>query len=65
MADHDTANPHADEPVTLYRVIQTVIGEGLKERYKPPQKLSHELFVLLLQLNEQGRRGQRKPRQRA
>ncbi len=33
-----------------------MIGEGLRERYKPPQKLSHELFVLLMQLKEQERR---------
>jgi hypothetical protein len=45
-----------EQPATLHRVIQTMIGEGLKERYPPPQKLSHELFVLLMQINEQSRR---------
>jgi hypothetical protein len=30
MADHDSANSHADEPVTLYRVIQTMIGGALQ-----------------------------------
>jgi hypothetical protein len=45
-----------NEPVTLYRVMQRMIGEGLREHYKPPQKLSHELFVLLMQLKEQERR---------
>jgi hypothetical protein len=45
-----------DDPVTLHRVMQTMIAEGLKVRYQPPQKLSHELFVLLLQLKEQERR---------
>jgi hypothetical protein len=48
-------NP-ADAPVTLHRTMQKMIGEGLKEHYKPPQKLSHELFVLLMQLKEQERR---------
>jgi len=33
-----------------------MIGEGLRERYRVPQKLSHELFVALLQLNEQEHR---------
>jgi hypothetical protein len=48
-------NP-ADAPVTLHRTIQRMIGEGLREHYKPPQKLSHELFVLLMQMKEQERR---------
>jgi hypothetical protein len=46
----------ADAPVTLHRIMQKMIGEGLREHYKPPQKLSHELFVLLMQLKEQERR---------
>jgi hypothetical protein len=45
-----------DEPVTLHRIIQTMIGQELRERYEAPQKLSHELFVLLMQLNEQDRK---------
>jgi hypothetical protein len=45
-----------DEPITLHRIMQEMIGEGLRERYKPPQKLSHELFVLLMQLKEQEHR---------
>lgn len=44
-------------PVTLHRTMQSMIGEGLKERYQPPQKLSHELFVLLMQLQENETRG--------
>jgi hypothetical protein len=44
------------EPVTLHRILQKMIGEGLREHYKPPQKLSHELFVLLMQMKEQERR---------
>ena len=45
-----------DAPVTLYRVMQEMIAEGLKTRYQPPPKLSHELFVLLMQINENDRR---------
>lgn len=33
--------------------MQTAIAEGLKERYKPPRKMSHDLFVLMLQINDQ------------
>jgi hypothetical protein len=48
-----------DEPVTLHRIIQTMIGQELRERYEAPQKLSHELFVLLMQLNERDRKRKR------
>jgi hypothetical protein len=56
MKSSRLAENQADQPVTLYRIMQTMIGERLRERYKPPQKLSHELFVLLMQLKEQERR---------
>jgi hypothetical protein len=46
----------SDDPVTLHQVMQRMIGEGLRERYEPPQKLSHELFVLMMQMNELERR---------
>jgi hypothetical protein len=52
------AAAHDDnDPVTLHRIMQSMIGDGLKERYAPPQKLSHELFVLMMQLRENERRG--------
>jgi len=47
----------ANDPVTLHRTIRMMIGEGLRQHYQPPQRLSHELFVVLMQLNEEeGRR---------
>ena len=46
----------SDDPVTLHRVMQRLIGDGLKDRYEAPQSLSHELFVLMLQIKEQERR---------
>ncbi len=45
-----------NDPVTLHRTMQMMIGDGLRERYQAPQKLSHELFVVLMQLNEEDRR---------
>ena len=54
--DQGRVGHDADEPITLHRIMQEMIGEGLRERYKPPQKLSHELLVLLMQLKEQERR---------
>jgi hypothetical protein len=50
------AERDANDPVTLHRIMQGMIGEELKARYAPPKKLSHELFVLMLQLKEQERR---------
>ena len=32
--------------------MQAMLGEGLREHYEVPQKMSHELFVLLMQMNE-------------
>ena len=46
----------SDDPVTLHRIMQRMVGDGLKERYEAPQKLSHELFVLMLQIKDQERR---------
>ena len=46
----------SDDPVTLHRVMQRMIGDGLKDHYEAPQSLSHELFVLMLQIKEQERR---------
>ena len=48
--------PDDNDPATLHRIMQSMIGEGLKKRYAPPQKLSHELFVLMMQLKENERR---------
>ena len=45
-----------NDPVTLHRTMQMMIGDGLREHYQAPQKLSHELFVVLMQLNEEERR---------
>jgi hypothetical protein len=50
------AKLEGDDPVTLHRIIQNMVGDGLRERYEPPQKLSPELFVLMLQIKEQERR---------
>ena len=52
MSNRRAAVDRSAEPVTLYRVMQTMIGEGLREHYDVPQKMPHELFVLLMQMNE-------------
>jgi hypothetical protein len=46
----------AAEPATLFRVMQTAIGEGLREHYEAPRKMSHQLFVLMMQMNDRARR---------
>jgi hypothetical protein len=52
MSRFPLADAPTDAPVTLHRVMQQAIAQGLKARYELPVKLSHELFVLLMQLNE-------------
>lgn len=52
MSNRRAAVDQSAEPATLYRVMQAMIGEGLREHYEVPQKMSHELFVLLMQMNE-------------
>jgi hypothetical protein len=49
-------NDEPFEPATLFRAMQTAIGAGLKERYAPPRKMSHQLFVLMMQMNDRARR---------
>ena len=48
-----TAESDRNEPVTFHRIMQSMIGDGLKARYAPPKRLSHELFVLMLQIKDQ------------
>lgn len=58
-AQEPVANTEArpdNDPVTLHRTMQMMLGHGLREHYEAPQKLSHELFVVLMQLNEEERR---------
>jgi hypothetical protein len=55
MSGH-AANEEPFAPATLFRVMQAAIGEGLKERFEPPQKMSHQLFVLMMQMNDRARR---------
>jgi hypothetical protein len=43
------------DPVTLHRVIQLAIGQGLKERYEISREMPHALLVLLMQMNEERR----------
>ena len=52
MSNRRAAIDQSTEPATLYRVMQAMIGDGLREHYEVPQKMSHELFVLLMQMNE-------------
>ena len=52
MSNRRTVLDRSSEPASLYRVMQAMLGEGLREHYEVPQKMSHELFVLLMQMNE-------------
>ncbi len=60
----DAVARNGNDPVTLHRTMRMMIGEGLRAHYPPPQKLSHELFVVLLQLKEAERRRRASERSR-
>ena len=63
VALHLSGQDADDAPASLHRVMQTMIADGLKARYEPPQKLSHGLLVLLMQLHEIDRKkAAQKPR---
>jgi len=55
MTQH-ASDQDIDGPVTLHRTIQMMLGEKLRAHYRPPKKLSHEIFVLMIQMKEQERR---------
>lgn len=55
MSGHAT-DDEALQPATLFRVMQAAIAEGLRERYEPPRRLSHQMFVLTMQMNDRTRR---------
>ena len=44
-----------NDPVTFHRIMQSMIGDRLKARYQAPKRLSHELFVLMLQIKDRER----------
>lgn len=56
MTQRYASGQDTDEPVTLHRTIQMMLGEKLRAHYRPPKRLSHELFVLMMQIKEQERR---------
>jgi hypothetical protein len=41
-----------EAPVTLQRVMQAAIVHGLHEHYKVQRHMPHQLFVLLMQMNQ-------------
>jgi hypothetical protein len=49
-----------DKPATLFDVMQATIGQGLQAHYQAPREMTHQLLVLLMQLNEE-RRTARQP----
>ena len=56
MSERSAARLGSNEPVTLHQTIQMMLGEKLRAYYRPPKKLSHELFVLMMQIKEEERR---------
>ena len=44
-----------DKPATLFDVMRSTIGQELRTHYEAPREMTHQLLVLLMQLNEQRR----------
>jgi hypothetical protein len=49
--------PYAKQP---YAEMQKEIGKILREQYQLPQELPHQLLVLLLKVDQQGTRREKK-----
>ena len=43
-----------------YAEMQKQIGKILREQYQPPQELPHQLLVLLLKVDQQGTRREKR-----
>jgi hypothetical protein len=56
MASHQPAQHEAAAPATLHGVIRTAIARDLKERYAVPEKMPHQMLVLLMQINENNKK---------
>jgi hypothetical protein len=54
MSGRRIADGNFEGPTTLHRVIQAAIVHGLKQHYKPQRHMPHELFVLMMQMNDSG-----------
>jgi len=52
MSIPPAAESDTEYPVTLHRVMQTVVAQGLHKHYKVQRDLPHDLFVLLMQMNQ-------------
>ena len=44
-----------DKPATLFDVMRATIGQQLRTHYEAPRIMTHQLLVLLMQLNEERR----------
>jgi hypothetical protein len=56
MANRQPAQHDAAAPATLHGVIRTAIARDLKEHYAVPEKIPHQMLVLLMQMNENNKK---------
>lgn len=56
MANRQGAQHDAVAPATLHGVIQAALTRDLREHYPVPEKIPHQMLVLLLQMNEDNKR---------
>jgi hypothetical protein len=56
MANRQRAQHDAAAPVTLHGVIRTALARDLREHYPVPEKMPHQMLVLLMQMNEDNKK---------
>jgi hypothetical protein len=56
MANHQRTLRDAAAPATLHGVIRMALAGDLREHYPVPEKVPHQLLVLLMQMNEDNKK---------
>jgi hypothetical protein len=52
MSGRHIADGNFEGPITPHWVIQAAIVHELKQHYKPQRHMPHELFILLMRMND-------------
>ena len=56
MAERQSTEREALAPATLHGVIRAAIARDLQEHFPVPEKMPHQLLVLLMQMNENNKK---------
>jgi hypothetical protein len=56
MANRQRMQSEPSAPATLHGVLRIAIARDLKEHYPVPEKMPHQMLVLLMQMNEDNKK---------